>query len=747
MTVSNAVRRTAGVAVGVVVLAFAPVLPAQAAAPVVTVTSPVAGATPLVLTGDVAVTFTGSTDTTGTDFPDHYVVIVGTTAVAVGGCGQTVPATLFDCAVTDRTFDATGLSGTSTLTVQLRDAGDAVLVSSAPIDVQGIAPTIALTAPAPGPVTGVTTVTATASTDATIGAGTAFTAPEFTTPELPTTVTLLVGGVPAAGVAPFSCPLPLTSSCDATFSWDATGLGSGQSLSASVTTDLGRSATSSAVLVTPQNPAPTVAITFPTAGGTVSGLAEVDVTAATTAGLTEYPTSVDLLVGGTLVGTLDCPLPQTVSSCSVAFPWDVSGLAGPQTLTAHAVTTRARTADSAAVGVTVDNTAPTVSITSPTSGSSLAGVVHVAVTASTAASVSDVPHSIALYDGVTLLSTRTCVPVGHTCSGVAFTLDRTGVGGTLALQATVTTTLGVEAVSPPVPVTLLVAPPAVAIATPVSKAVVSGTAVAIRASATTVATRSDFPTRLSLVVDGVTRATLLCTVAAQHVCTKTFTWNASHSVGPHVVAVTTRTDQSFVGRSSDRTVYAASSSRVVLSTPAVVRAGATVAVRGRVLATTTGAGVAGIVVSVTRRPAFGSATTVRVRTGPGGTFAVAYSVRSNATVTAVVNRAIWLGASTGSTRITSSAPMTCSLSTRSLRAGAVGKGSCSVPGLRVGTRLSLRYVHNGVTTTLASGTSRSTTIPFTFGFPSRGSYSLRVDLVASTVYVATRSALMPVSVT
>jgi hypothetical protein len=207
------------------------------------------------------------------------------------------------------------------------------------------------------------------------------------------------------------------------------------------------------------------------------------------------------------------------------------------------------------------------------------------------------------------------------------------------------------------------------------------------------------------------------------------------------------TDQSFTGTSGPRTVFAASASKVALTTPAVVRAGAKVTVRGKVLAANTGLGVAGVVVSIGRRPVVGSASVVRVTTGVGGAFAVTYTARSNATVTVLVTRTSWLSSSSGSTRISASAPMSCSLSTRSLRVGAVGKGSCSVPGLPVGTGLSLRYVHNGVTTTLASGKSKSTSIPFSFAFPSRGLYYVRVDLVANKVYVATRSALLSVSVT
>jgi hypothetical protein len=206
------------------------------------------------------------------------------------------------------------------------------------------------------------------------------------------------------------------------------------------------------------------------------------------------------------------------------------------------------------------------------------------------------------------------------------------------------------------------------------------------------------------------------------------------------------TDRSFIGLSSARIIYAASASRVVLTTPSVVRAGATVTLRGKVIATTTGAGIRGVRVTITRRPALGSATTVRVTTGTGGAFAVSYVVRSNASVSVVTSRTTYLGASWAGTRLRASAPMSCSVSTRSLRVGAIGKGSCYVPGLPVGTGLSLRYILNGSTSTLASGRSKGTSIPFSYGFPRRGIYYLRVDLVANGVYVSSRSALMAVTV-
>jgi hypothetical protein len=922
-------RRAGLGTVGALLIGLVVALPARADAPLAAITAPAADA---VLTGTTLVTFTAQADPGTVEVPGvlpaFSVVKLGTTVLTTDPGGDACPAASYDCSGSV-SFDAKGLSGTQDLTVTLLDADGQTLVTSAPVAVQGLLPTVEITAPAAGDVAGATAVDVTATTDDTLT-------------EHPASVTFLVGGTPLDTKA---CPSPAAErSCTVSFAWDATGLVATQDLTASVTTDLGRTVTSAAVTVTPQNPAPTVTIDSPSdvdpvtgtvtvaatatthaaltehptkvelfrdgttligtvtcpepllrscpatftwdstylsspqtltavvttdlartaasapvdytvsspeptatitspAPGSVTGITDVAVTAATGAGLTDHPVQVELLVndvvvdtlscptsaatcdvtftrdftgiasdqsltarvttdtnhvvtgpavvvtpsnpdatvaitplaaspvtgtvtvevtattveslsewpsaielydGGTLVDTWDCPSPQTAHACTHSFTWDVSGPDRSTNLTARVTTTGARQSASEALAVTVANPAPTVGITSPASGASVIGVVTVAVTASTDAAVTDVPKQVSLYDGATLLQTKDCAGPTHGCVA-SFSFDRTGTSGSLALHAVVLTTLDVSASSTTVPLTVVDVKPTVTIVSPASGAVVSGTAVLIKATATTAAGRSDFPKSLSLLVDNVRRYTVVC-AGTSHACTSTLRWNASKSVGAHRIVVTTTTTRSFTGTSSGRILYAASASRVLLTTPSIVRAGATVTLRGRVIATTTGTGIRGVRVTITRRPALGSATTVRVTTGTGGAFAVSYVVRSNASVRVVTSRLTYLGASSASTRLRASAPMSCSLSTRSLRVGAIGRGSCVVPGLPVGTGLSLRYILNGRISTLASGRSKSTRISFSYGFPRRGTYYLRVDLVANAVYVGSRSALMAVTV-
>jgi hypothetical protein len=83
----------------------------------------------------------------------------------------------------------------------------------------------------------------------------------------------------------------------------------------------------------------------------------------------------------------------------------------------------------------------------------------------------------------------------------------------------------------------------------------------------------------------------------------------------------------------------------------------------------------------------------------------------------------------------------------SVRLGATGTGRCSVRLLPAGTAVSLRYFFAGKWSTLASGRTKTTAaIPFSFRFPRRGTYLVRVIVGKSRVYAATASRLMKVVV-
>ncbi|MGZ4488008.1 MAG: Ig-like domain-containing protein [Nocardioides sp.] len=130
--------------------------------------------------------------------------------------------------------------------------------------------------------------------------------------------------------------------------------------------------------------APVVAISSPTSGATVSGSTPVSGTASDAGGLAKVELQVDGGSWSTVTGT---------SSWSTSL--GTTGLAdGTHSLTARATDTSGNTA-STSVSVTVSNpvpdtTAPTVSVASPTSGSTVAGAFTVSGTAADATSVAAV---------------------------------------------------------------------------------------------------------------------------------------------------------------------------------------------------------------------------------------------------------------------------------------------------------------------------------------------------------------------
>ena len=127
--------------------------------------------------------------------------------------------------------------------------------------------------------------------------------------------------------------------------------------------------------------APTVAITSPTGGSTVSGTVSVGVNASDNVGVAR----VDLKANGTVVAS--------DSSAPFAFAWDSKGVAnGMNTLTAVAYDAAGNVATSSAVSVNVSNTTvaptpvadttpPVVTIANPTAGA-VSGNVDVVVNAS-----------------------------------------------------------------------------------------------------------------------------------------------------------------------------------------------------------------------------------------------------------------------------------------------------------------------------------------------------------------------------
>lgn len=142
----------------------------------------------------------------------------------------------------------------------------------------------------------------------------------------------------------------------------------------------GNIGTSSSITVTVDNLVPTVSLTSPIAGSTISGSVNLTSNAADNNSVTK----VEYLVDANFVGTGG-------SAANFPFNWNSTSVSdGVHSLTGKAFDVANNSATSSAVSVTVDNNAPTVSITSPTNGSNVSGIVSVTANASDAVRVTNV---------------------------------------------------------------------------------------------------------------------------------------------------------------------------------------------------------------------------------------------------------------------------------------------------------------------------------------------------------------------
>jgi subtilisin family serine protease len=259
-------------------------------------------------------------------------------------------------------FDAVGLSSSG---------GSAVTVT---VDNDWIPPTVSLTAPAAGAtVTGSVTVSATASDNVGV-----------TKVEFYDGATL----VGSDTTSPYS------------LSWNSrNGPNGSRTLTARALDAVGNSATSAPVTVTANNDftPPTVALTAPAEGSTLTGTVTFTATATDDKGMSK----VEFLSGSTVL----CSDTSSPYSCS----YNTRGLSnGPRVLTARATDTATNTALSS-VNVVFDNdlTAPTTAITSPTAGATVSGIVPIEATASDDRGT---VSKVEFYLGSTLLGSATTAP-------------------------------------------------------------------------------------------------------------------------------------------------------------------------------------------------------------------------------------------------------------------------------------------------------------------------------------------------
>lgn len=399
---------------------------AGATAPTISLTSPTSGST---VSGVINITAnaTGSPGVAGVQFKLD--------GVNLGTEDTAAPYQVsWDTAAT--------INGSHTLTAVVRDTSNATAVS-APVTVTvsnggPSGPTVTLTAPASGStLSGVVTLTATAT------------------------------GSPAVAGVQFKVDGQNVGSEDTTgpysISWDTTTTVNGPHVITATVRDTGTgTATSSPVSVTIANGGPTpptVTLTAPVSGSTVSGVLQV------TASATGSPAvaGVQFKLDGVNLGVEDTVAPYSVS-------WDTSAASnGSHTLTATVRDTGTGTATSSPVSVTVSNVVsppPTVTINAPTSGSTVSGTVTITANATGSPAVAGVQFKL---DGVNL-------GVEDTTAPYSFSWDSTtATNAAHSLTATVRDTSGRTANSATVSVTVANFPPPTVTITAPAPGIVSGT--------------------------------------------------------------------------------------------------------------------------------------------------------------------------------------------------------------------------------------------------------------------------------
>jgi hypothetical protein len=214
--------------------------------------------------------------------------------------------------------------------------------------------------------------------------------------------------------------------------WNTTTTTNGTHRLTATTRDvLGLVSSSSSVTVTVSNDAtpPTVALTAPAAGATVSGSITVSASASDNVGVA----GVQFKLDGANLGAEDTAAPYAVS-------WNTTAAAnGSHTLTAVARDAAGNVTTSSGVAVTVDNGAPAITITAPASGTTISGSVTVRAEASDSSGIAGVQFTL---DGANLGVEDTSAPYSvnwdtttasngsHTLSAVA--RDTTGQTKTAA---------------------------------------------------------------------------------------------------------------------------------------------------------------------------------------------------------------------------------------------------------------------------------------------------------------------------
>ncbi len=314
------------------------------------------------------------------------------------------------------------------------------------VTVLAVAPTVAISAPAN-------------NSAATVGAAVALTA--NATAGVGTTITSVQFFADGVAIAAADTLFPYTAT------WTPAAAGT-VALTARVTDSNGTVVTSSPVAVNVAAAAGTLAVslTAPVNGASVALGTNTTFTATATAAGSNTVVRVDFLVGGSVVGTsLTAPF---------SFTWTPS-TAGVFAVTARATDSAGGTANSTIANVSV--TAPSVALTAPTAGTSVAVGTATTLTATATPVAPATVTKVDFFAGSTLVGTATAAPFTATWTP--------STAGNVSLTARITDSNNAVATSTAVAVTVSSSAPTISITSPgAGSTLTQGTATPISVTAT-----------------------------------------------------------------------------------------------------------------------------------------------------------------------------------------------------------------------------------------------------------------------
>jgi hypothetical protein len=693
------------------------------------------------VTGQITLSASGSIDATQTDSTVSMQLYAGTSNPPTTAYGAAVPCTSVDpraCAAS-LTWDSTGITTTRYLRVLLVTATTSVFSPTITVHPTNPGPTLEISDPQPGPVSGIVSVMATGTVDThqtdtpgtmvlTVRSGSTlvYASPTTTCPDNP--------------VAPDTCTLAL--------GWDSSGKSGDYSLTMTFTSSKGRSFSRS-VAVDVNSPIPTISFTTPAAGSTVSGLVPIAATGIVDQSQTDTAGSMVFKVNGATVHTVTCPASSL--TCALDYDWDASGIVGSRTLTVQFVTQNGVSAVDVTHTVNVVSAPPTALVVAPAAGATVSGIVPITTEGVVSPTQNDAPVSIQLLiDGVATAAAQSCTETGavpHGCS-VAYTWDATGLTGVHTLQARFVTHTGVTALSPLTSVTVL---------SPAPKAVISSPGAGTTVHRTTTVTvtgavdpsQTDTPASMTLTVDGALfgppRA---CTPApaGSRTCVTSFSWNTLGLTGRHTLVATLTTAKGVVAASAPSSVFVYGGTKTALTEVKTQHAGHSVTVTGRITALVNRSAVTGAKVKIAIIPIVGHAKTLYVLTDSRGYYKATFKVAVNTTVEATLVALPYFGSSHTFIKVKVLPTVSCAVGS-TLQRNALGHGTCKLANLLKGTKATLQYGFQGHWYTIGSGRAPGSVIPFSFKFAHRGTYYIRLVLAATSAFLGIMTPSLKVVVT